>query len=133
LLLCEKAGNDVAGSSASHLDRLNIDLTPPYLGITLSSLSNRTVVPPGKLIAGHSVYRKVSREIEYIRNNDELKRKKVMRPLAAIQGDAMKMVGHKTESIYRCYAIADEKSMSEAAAKIDQLHARDQQPRETTK
>lgn len=56
-----------------------------------------------------------------------------MRPLAAIQGDAMKMVGHKTESIYRCYAIADEKSMSEAAAKIDQLHARDQQPRETTK
>jgi site-specific recombinase XerD len=49
------------------------------------------------------------------------------------RSDAMKMVGHKTESIYRRYAIADEKSMSEAAAKMDQLHALDQQPRETTK
>jgi integrase len=32
---------------------------------------------------------------------------------------AMKMVGHKTEAIYRRYAIADEISLREAAAKID--------------
>jgi integrase len=32
---------------------------------------------------------------------------------------AMKMVGHKTESIYRRYAIADEVALKEAAAKID--------------
>jgi integrase len=38
------------------------------------------------------------------------------------RSDAMKMVGHKTESNYRRYAIADEKSMNEA----------DQRPRETT-
>jgi hypothetical protein len=45
----------------------------------------------------------------------------------------MKMVGHKTESIYRRYAIADEKSMKEAAEKLDQFYAIDQQPTETAK
>ena len=35
------------------------------------------------------------------------------------RSDAMKMVGHKTEAIYRRYAIADEKSMKEAAEKLD--------------
>jgi hypothetical protein len=40
--------------------------------------------------------------------------------------DAMKMVGHKTEAIYRRYAIADERSMKEAAAKLDQFHLLDQ-------
>jgi len=49
------------------------------------------------------------------------------------RSDAMKMVGHKTESIYRRYAIADEKSMKESARKLDQFHAIDQQPTETTK
>src|SRR5262249_52166845 len=49
------------------------------------------------------------------------------------RSDAMKMVGHKTESIYRRYAIADEKSMKEAARKLDQFYAIDQQPAETTK
>src|SRR5262249_21594301 len=49
------------------------------------------------------------------------------------RSDAMKMVGHKTESIYRRYAIADEKSMKEAARKLDQFYAVDQQPTETTK
>jgi hypothetical protein len=49
------------------------------------------------------------------------------------RSDTMKMVGHKTESIYRRYAIADEKSMKEAAGKLDQFHAIDQQPLETTK
>jgi integrase len=49
------------------------------------------------------------------------------------RSDAMKMVGHKTESIYRRYAIADEKSMKEAAGKLDQFYAIDQQPTETTK
>src|SRR4029434_11277159 len=39
------------------------------------------------------------------------------------RSDAMKMVGHKTESIYRRYAIADHKSMQEAAEKLDQFHA----------
>jgi integrase len=32
---------------------------------------------------------------------------------------AMKMVGHKTEAIYRRYAIADEVALKEAAAKMD--------------
>jgi hypothetical protein len=45
---------------------------------------------------------------------------------------AMKMVGYKTESIYRRYAIADEKSMKEAG-KLDQFYAIDQQPTETSK
>jgi hypothetical protein len=45
----------------------------------------------------------------------------------------MKMIGHKTERIYRRYAIADERSMKEAAAKLDQFHTLDQQPAETTK
>jgi integrase len=36
---------------------------------------------------------------------------------------AMKMVGHKTESIYRRYAIVDEAMLKEGAAKLHTLHA----------
>jgi integrase len=36
---------------------------------------------------------------------------------------AMKLVGHKTEAIYRRYAIADESMLREAAAKLSALHA----------
>lgn len=35
---------------------------------------------------------------------------------------AMAMVGHKTGSIYRCYAIVDEAMHREAAAKLDAWH-----------
>ena len=34
----------------------------------------------------------------------------------------MKMVGHKTESIYRRYAIVDEGMQQEAAKKLNALH-----------
>ena len=34
----------------------------------------------------------------------------------------MKMVGHKTESIYRRYAIVDETMLKEGAAKLQTLH-----------
>ena len=34
----------------------------------------------------------------------------------------MKMVGHKTESIYRRYAIVDEAILKEGAAKLQTLH-----------
>ena len=37
----------------------------------------------------------------------------------------MKMVGHKTESIYRRYAIADESMLHEAGEKLARLHAAD--------
>jgi hypothetical protein len=33
--------------------------------------------------------------------------------------DAMAMVGHQTESMCRCYAISDETSLREAAAKLE--------------
>src|SRR5437773_5306962 len=46
---------------------------------------------------------------------------------------AMKMVGHKTEAIYRRYAIAEEKMLAESADKLDQFHAADQQPMEPSK
>jgi hypothetical protein len=36
---------------------------------------------------------------------------------------AMEMVGHKTEAIYRRYAIADEALLKEAASKLERLHA----------
>jgi hypothetical protein len=49
------------------------------------------------------------------------------------RSDAMKMVGHKTEAIYRRYAISDERSMKEAAGKLDQFYAIDQQPTQTSK
>ncbi len=49
------------------------------------------------------------------------------------RSDAMKMVGHKTEAIYRRYAISDERSMKEAAEKLDQFHAIDQQSTEASK
>jgi hypothetical protein len=42
------------------------------------------------------------------------------------RSDAMKMVGHKTESIYRRYVISDERSMRESAGKLDKFHAADQ-------
>jgi hypothetical protein len=37
----------------------------------------------------------------------------------------MAMVGHRMESIYRRYAIADEAMLSEGAAKLAALHASD--------
>jgi hypothetical protein len=40
---------------------------------------------------------------------------------------AMVMVGHKTESIYRRYAIVDEKMHKEAAAKLDAWVSQQQQ------
>ena len=42
---------------------------------------------------------------------------------------AMKMVGHKTESIYRRYAIADESMLQEAGEKLARLHAVDTKPK----
>jgi integrase len=39
---------------------------------------------------------------------------------------AMKMVGHKTQSIYSRYAIADEGMLKDASLKLDQLHHSDQ-------
>jgi hypothetical protein len=45
----------------------------------------------------------------------------------------MKMIGHKTERIYRRYAIGDDRSMKESATKLDQFFTIDQQPTETTK
>ena len=39
---------------------------------------------------------------------------------------AMKMVGHKTESIYRRYAIADESMLQEAGEKLARLHSADE-------
>src|SRR6266545_3591567 len=41
------------------------------------------------------------------------------------RSDAMNMVGHKTEAIYRRYAISDEKSLKEAALKLARLHDSD--------
>ena len=38
---------------------------------------------------------------------------------------AMKMVGHKTESIYRRYAIADKSMLQEAGEKLARLHSAD--------
>ena len=38
------------------------------------------------------------------------------------RSDAMAMVGHLTESIYRRYAISDEASLRESAAKLDSFH-----------
>jgi hypothetical protein len=35
---------------------------------------------------------------------------------------AMAMVGHRTQSIYSRYAIADETALKEAASKLDALH-----------
>ena len=35
---------------------------------------------------------------------------------------AMKMVGHKTEAIYRRYAIVDESMLKDAAVKLEQQH-----------
>jgi integrase len=40
---------------------------------------------------------------------------------------AMKMVGHRTEAIYRRYAIAEEKMLGEAADKLEIFQAVDQQ------
>jgi integrase len=36
---------------------------------------------------------------------------------------AMKLTGHKTESVYRRYAIADEAALSEGVEKLARLHA----------
>ena len=40
----------------------------------------------------------------------------------------MKMVGHKTEAIYRRYAIADENMLREGAAKLEALLQRSAAP-----
>jgi hypothetical protein len=38
---------------------------------------------------------------------------------------AMKMVGHKTQSIYSRYAIADESMLVDGGAKLSALHAKE--------
>ncbi len=37
----------------------------------------------------------------------------------------MKLVGHKTESIYRRYAVTSEADLAEGVAKLSALHAED--------
>jgi hypothetical protein len=37
------------------------------------------------------------------------------------RGTAMKLTGHKTESVYRRYAIADERDLQVAVEKLDAL------------
>ncbi len=49
------------------------------------------------------------------------------------RSSAMKMVGHRTESVYRRYSIVEEKMLGEAADKLDQFHTFDQQNTETAK
>jgi hypothetical protein len=49
------------------------------------------------------------------------------------RSSAMKMVGHKTEAIYRRYAIAEEKMLVEAADKLDQFHTAGQQQLQPSK
>jgi hypothetical protein len=39
----------------------------------------------------------------------------------------MEMVGHRTESVYRRYAIADEAMLREGGAKLTALHQADEQ------
>jgi site-specific recombinase XerD len=46
---------------------------------------------------------------------------------------AMKMVGHKTQSIYSRYAIADEGMLKDAAQKLAVLHEADQAPAKVTR
>jgi hypothetical protein len=41
----------------------------------------------------------------------------------------MKMVGHKTESIYRRYAVTSEGDLKHAGAHLAALHTTDRQPR----
>lgn len=43
------------------------------------------------------------------------------------RASAMKMIGHKTEAIYRRYAIADEGMLKEATEKLSLLHHSDEQ------
>jgi integrase len=43
--------------------------------------------------------------------------------VGAPRSAAMAMVGHRTESIYRRYAIADERMLKESASKLAALHA----------
>ena len=47
---------------------------------------------------------------------------------AVPRSTAMKMVGHRTESIYRGYAIVDEAMLKEGAAKLQILHVTKQGP-----
>jgi len=38
----------------------------------------------------------------------------------------MKMVGHKTMSVYQCYAIVDEGMLQDGAKRLEALHQSDQ-------
>jgi integrase len=49
------------------------------------------------------------------------------------RSSAMAMVGHKTEAIYRRYAIADAKSLQEAAAKVATFRARENNVKDDVK
>lgn len=40
----------------------------------------------------------------------------------------MKLIGHKTESMFRRYAITNEADLSDGLAKLARLHARTQTP-----
>ena len=40
----------------------------------------------------------------------------------------MKLTGHKTEAVYRRYAIADSRALAEGVAKLAQLHGEPAEP-----
>jgi hypothetical protein len=45
---------------------------------------------------------------------------RILERVGVPRSSAMEMVGHKTEAIYRRYAIAEEKMLVESADKLDQ-------------
>jgi len=81
-----------------------------------AGLGKRITAPDGKLVKktasriAHDFRRTACRNLERA---------------GVSRSDAMEMVGHKTEAIYRRYAISDEKSLKEAGAKLAALHEED--------
>ena len=49
------------------------------------------------------------------------------------RGAAMKLTGHKTEAVYRRYAITDSTMLQEAVLKLSALHAAEAAPGENRK
>jgi hypothetical protein len=66
--------------------------------------------------------REPERVVEQVEGEDRRTAVRNLERAGVPRSTAMRMVGHKTESIYRRYAIVDEAMLKEGAAKLQTLH-----------
>lgn len=117
----EAFGTLAVAAAAIWGEALRSKLLPPKLRVELSDntgqLVPQTVLSPDGAFGGKQPAQKsVEARYYHLRLSNE-------KAFAVSRSAAMQMTGHKTEAIYRRYAITDSAMLQEAATKLSALHA----------